>query len=134
MEKDSPAVNPAIEEVRQRLDSWRKTKKNHHEPIPEDLWQAAADLARAHSVNSVSKALRLSYTDLKDHACGHTKSRTKKRKRSSFVEIEPMVPSPFQEVTMEMENTKGSKVKISLKDLNGSRIMSLAETFLNKLP
>ncbi len=131
--KDKPATDPAIEEVRQRLESWRKVKKNHREPIPGDLWQAAADLARAHSVNSVSKALRLSYMDLKQHAYGSTKPKTKNGKSPSFVELGSR-SFPSREATMEMENQKGSKIRISLKGLNDSGIMSLAQTFLNKLP
>ena len=133
MDKNASATDPAIEEVRQRLESWRKIKK-HLEPIPRDLWQAAANLARTHSVNSVSKALRLSYMDLKKHTYGSTKPKTKKNKRPSFVEIEPARPFPFREATLEMENPKGSKVRISLKGSNGTGIMSLAETFLNRIP
>ena len=123
--------DPAIEEVRQRLESWRKIKKNPCEPVPGDIWQAAADLARVHSVNSVSKALHLSYMDLKHHAYGSTKP--KEKKKPTFVEIGPLQPSPFQEATLEIENPKGSKVRISLKGSNDCRIMSLAEIFLNKL-
>jgi len=130
MEKDSPAANPAIEEVRQRLDSWRKTKKNHREPIPAYLWQTAADLARAHSVNSVSKALRLSYTDLKEHAYGRTNP--KKRKRPSFVEISPG-PVLSREATLEMENPKGSKIRISFKGKTDFDFTAFAKTFMQKV-
>jgi hypothetical protein len=132
MEKDSPAANPAIEEVRQRLDSWRKTKKNHREPIPEDLWQTAADLARAHSVNSVSRALRLSYTDLKEHTYGHTKSGRKKRKTPSFVEIRPG-PILSREATLEMENPRGSKIRISFKGGTDFDFTAFAKTFMQKV-
>ena len=63
MEKQNqPTLQPTLEEVRDKFESWRKIKRNHREPIPKDLWQAAADLARKYSVNTVSKELHLSYT------------------------------------------------------------------------
>lgn len=57
---------PTLEEVRHKLDNWCKIKR-HREPIPKDLWRAVAVLARKHSINTVSKTLRLSYADLRDH-------------------------------------------------------------------
>lgn len=49
---------PTLGQVGSKLEHWRKIKKNHREPIPKDLWQAATDPARKHSINTVSKALR----------------------------------------------------------------------------
>ena len=132
MEKHSPAANKDIEEVRQRLESWRKTKKNQREQIPAYLWQEAAGLARKYSVNSVSSALRLSYMDLKEHAYGHTNPRTKKRKTPSFLEIGPMAP-PSGETTLEMESTKGSKIRISFKGKTDFDFTNLVKTFMQKI-
>lgn len=61
MEKQN--IQPTLEEVRDKLEHWRKIKRNHREPIPQKLWQAVAELARKHSINEISKALRLSYAD-----------------------------------------------------------------------
>lgn len=95
MYKETYTTDSTIEEVRQRLDSWRKVKKNHREPIPKDFWQAAADLARTHSVNSVSKALCLIYTDLKLHTYSSTKPKEKKNKKPSFVELLKLTSLPL---------------------------------------
>ena len=64
MEEITQAAQPTFEEVKDKLENWRKNKTNHREPIPKELWQAAADLAGGHSINTVSKALRLSYACL----------------------------------------------------------------------
>ena len=133
MDKNTSAADKEIEEVRQRLESWRKTKKNQREQIPAYLWQAAAGLARKYSVNSVSSALRLSYMNLKEHAYGHTNPRTKKRKTPSFVEIEPMAPPPSGETTLEMENSKGSKIRISFKGKTDFDFTALTKTFMQKI-
>jgi len=120
---------PAFEEVHRKLESWRKIKR-HLEPIPKDIWQAAADLARKHSVNTVSKALRLSYTDLKDRVCGPSKSKPKNKRRPDFIEIGQ--PFLIPEATLEMENKKGSHLKISFKGRTDFDLMALAKTFLQK--
>lgn len=65
MNENTLSIQPTLDEVRNQLENWRKNKRNHREPVPKDLWQAAAELARKHSINTVSKALRLSYADLK---------------------------------------------------------------------
>lgn len=69
-QQNTPALQPTLEEVSAQLEHWRQIKRNHREPIPKKLWQAAAELSRQHSISSVSKALRLSYTDLKKHVYG----------------------------------------------------------------
>jgi hypothetical protein len=74
---------PTLEEVRHKLDNWRKIKR-HREPIPKDLWRAVAVLARKHSINTVSKTLRLSYADLRDHV--HP-PKPKSAKKGPFIEL-----------------------------------------------
>jgi len=39
MEKQRPSTfQPTLEEVGNKLEHWRKIKRNHREPIPKDLW------------------------------------------------------------------------------------------------
>lgn len=66
MTKTSRSV-PATEGVagvQARLAAWRAQRK-HGEKIPEELWEAAARLARRDGVGATSAALRLSYYDLR---------------------------------------------------------------------
>ena len=122
---------PTFEQVRERLERWRKIKK-HREPIPKDIWQDATELAKKHSINTVSKTLRLSYTDLKDRVCGPSKPKPKKQRSSDFIEIGYDQPSSMPETIIEMENKKGSRFKICLKGSTGFDPMDLAKTFLQK--
>jgi len=105
-----------IEEIRSQLESWRKNKRNHREPIPKELWQAAVELARCHSINTVSKALRLSYADLKDRLYGPSKPKLSKRQKpASFIELKYSPPLMPEEITVEIENKKGCKMRICLR-------------------
>ncbi len=123
---------PTFEQVHERLERWRKIKK-HREPIPKDIWQDATELARKHSINTVSKTLRLSYTDLKDRVCGPSKPKPKNKQRpSDFIEIGYNQPSLPPETTIELENKKGSRLKISFKGKAGFDPMDFARTFLQK--
>ena len=117
---------PTLEEVGSKLDNWRKIKR-HREPIPKDLWQAAAELAKKHSINTVSKTLRLSYADLKDRA--HP-PKPKSANKAPFIELGYTQPFSGPETTLEMENKKGSRLKICFKGKTDFGLMALATTFL----
>jgi hypothetical protein len=56
---------PKIEVVQKRFEAWRSGRVSRREPIPQHLWQAAAELCRNHPMSHVSRQLRLSYSDLK---------------------------------------------------------------------
>jgi len=45
--------------TRQRLERWRERYGGRGQPIPEDLWDAAVDIARVEGVDSTARALRL---------------------------------------------------------------------------
>ena len=122
---------PTFEQVHERLESWRKIKK-HREPIPKDIWHDATELAKKHSINTVSKTLRLSYTDLKDRVCGPSKPKPKKQRPSDFIEIGYDKPSSMPETTIELENKKGSRLKVCLKGKIDFDPMDIARTFLQK--
>jgi hypothetical protein len=55
-----PTAKPTIEEVRQRFEHWRESRK-HRTPIPESLWEGAASLCADHSTYRISRSLRLDY-------------------------------------------------------------------------
>lgn len=51
--------------VRRQFEAWRTGRSKRTEPIPEKLWQAAADLCKNYPIHKVSRFLHLSYADLK---------------------------------------------------------------------
>lgn len=80
-----------------RLNHWRSVRSRGHR-IPEHLWKAATDLARAHGIAPVSAALKLNYYDIQ-HRLGMPRRPRKPRvKRPDFVELPPPVsPSPARD-------------------------------------
>ena len=58
------AISGPLEQVHQRLERWRKTRKRCSS-IPDGLWAAAVELARQYGVNKTARALGLDYYSLK---------------------------------------------------------------------
>lgn len=68
MKRKRHAALPAnVAKLARRIEHWRTTRARRGR-MPEDLWAAAASLARAHGVYGVSRALGLSYETLKTRA------------------------------------------------------------------
>ena len=128
MEQITPTTQPTLEELKNQLESWRANKINHREPIPGKLWKAAADLARAGSINQVSKALHLSYADLKDHLYGSLDLKHKIRKKDiSFIELKHSQPLTETPITVDIENKRGCRMRICLR--TSTDITSLLKSF-----
>jgi hypothetical protein len=61
MQENAQTSQLTLEELKNQLEDYRKNKSYNQQPIPKQLWQAAADLARKHSIATVSKELGLRY-------------------------------------------------------------------------
>ena len=118
-----------VEQVREQLECWRRTRQQRS-PIPEAIWGEAAGLARECGVSAISKALRLSYPDLK------RRSRTMapadlpaKISPPAFLELAcgpSLAPAPC---VVEMENSAGVKMKISLRQGGAVDLAALVAAF-----
>jgi len=123
-----------VEQVKQRLLEWRKNKK-HREPIPEELWQLAAELSSRFGISPVARELRLNFMALKKRVTGKTDHRKAEiDKGDSFVEIK-MLPGESHipvngSCVMELTRTDGANLKIY--STMGSRIdiVGICENFL----
>src|SRR5271157_1196170 len=67
MANEIPVIPPDMRKVYRRLKRWRSSQARRV-PIPESLWTAAGELARAHGINPTAKALHLEYGKLKQRA------------------------------------------------------------------
>ena len=127
MDEITQATKPTLEEVKEKLENWRKNKTNHRQPIPKELWQAAVELARCHSINGVSKALRLSYADLKDRLYGPSKQKPSVRQKpASFIELKYSQPLMQEAITVDIENKRGARMRICIRETD---IASIIKTF-----
>jgi hypothetical protein len=128
MEQPPVLFTPMLAEVQTRFADWRENKK-HRGRIPEDLWTAAVMLSKKHSLHKISRALSLSYTNLKKrveshqtlHACSSSPS-------LDFIPIDiPQMHSA--ECIIEMERRNGNKMRMHFKGKADLDLQSFAESF-----
>lgn len=108
-----PTLRPTLETIRKRFQTWRR-KERAGRRIPPALWGAAVELCQDHSVNKVSRALRLNYYGLKKRV--HETKDEGLGSDLGFVKLDLGAPlvSP-SEWRVEMEAPNGAKMTLSLK-------------------
>ena len=110
-----PTAKPTLEDVRQRFEQWRESRK-HRTPIPDRLWEEAVSLCADHSIYRISRSLRLDYNTLKRRICSsHPKSLPESVTSSAFVELDLKASLPEAECLVEMEDKDGAKRKMHIK-------------------
>jgi len=121
----SPISNHQIDQLRMRLDSWRKSHRPRSR-IPGRLWDSAVRLAAQYGLNKTAKALRLDYYDLQKRLSEVIVS---SEPVPSFIELSPAVPSPSPECVIELESRDGAKMRIHLKGTAVPDLNALSLTF-----
>jgi hypothetical protein len=114
---ENSVVANQVEEVRQRFELWRRDHLGRP-PLPQELWSAAAALARRYGLTRTAEALRLSCNSLKQHmradAAAGRRKRGKQNTSATFVELLPLSSATMPECSVELENARGAKIKIHL--------------------
>ena len=98
--------------VQRKLTHWRQRHRRGAR-IPEELWREAAELASAHGINRIARALRLDYYSLKKHSAATARSGIR---TPEFVELLPSgMSAPRPECLIEVEDPGGAKLRIHLQ-------------------
>ena len=123
----SRKVAPAFKQLQRRFAAWREAGRMGRR-IPEELWEAAGQLARKLGVNPVSKAMGLDYTKLKQRVgkSGKPQQEIAANAAGGFVEFTvDAVRTP--KCMIEFEGQRG-KLTIQLSGHHPSEVVALAET------
>jgi len=138
MANEIPVIPLAMRKVYLRLKRWRSSHARRV-PIPESLWAAAGELARAQGINPTAKALHLEYGKLKQRA-EVVMPAVKRRKAKALAEgprrarrtappkfVELMAPSPgsFPGAVVELEGPRG-RMRIEIKDVATAELVALS--------
>jgi len=75
-----------LQTLAQRLKTWRATRPRGRR-ISDELWRAAADLARIHGLSRTATALKLSYYDLRRRLQAGAARDSRRRRPPVFVEV-----------------------------------------------
>jgi len=110
-----------IDEVRARFEEWRQNRQGKS-PIPDELWSAAAELARKDGINRTAAELHLDGGKLKRLMGANTNSG---KPAPTFVELLAPRAVSVPECTIELEGRRGT-VRIQLKGACASDLASLS--------
>ena len=99
MASEYPDIPHNMRRLYRRFERWRSSHARRV-PIPESLWTAAGELARAHGINPTAKALHLEYGKLKQRA-EVVMPAVKRRKAKALAEQSP--PESPERVLSELE-------------------------------
>ena len=122
---------PTLAAVKKQFAAWRK-KKQHREPIPSELWDAAVSLIERYSIHKVSRALSLGYATLKKRAeAAQVKQSAAPPTTQDFIAVDLSSTVPA-ECCIEMEHHNGNRLRMHFKGKAELDLQSIAESFWNK--
>ena len=122
---------PQLHPLAQRLKAWRAAR-TRGQRIPDELWKAAADLARVHGLSRTAAALRLSYYDLKRRLVAGRIQRRRRLTPAPFVEVAPpaLAPGLGEHGTVELVQASGARLTLRLPSASASDLLALVHLFL----
>jgi len=117
----SPALS--LEEVKARFDAWRQNRTGKA-AIPDELWSAAAEVARREGVSRTATALRVEWNHLK--RCMATSGAPSRQATTpEFIELIAPSAQSRRDCTVELEGRKG-KLRIHLSGASASEVAALS--------
>jgi hypothetical protein len=122
-----------IETVRRNFEAWRKTSKLH-EPIPIELWKAAASLCKTQRPYIIARKLRLNYSKLKEHVDSSQVDLPAKKAltETGFVDLGFASPPAGCEYVIEMQDPQGGKMRFQFKGNQRPDPMEICKAFWDK--
>jgi len=110
-----------IDEVRARFEEWRQNRQGKG-PIPDELWSAAAELARKNGIHRTAADLHLNGGKLKRLMGAEA---TSGPPSPTFVELLPPRAVSVPECSIELEGRRGT-IRIQLKGASASDLASVS--------
>ena len=122
---------PQLQLLSQRLKASRATR-SPGQRIPEELWKAAAQLARVHGLSRTATALKLAYYDLQRRVTGAGPQRRRALWSTPFVQLAP--PSwpvgSAESGTLELIQACGARLTLRLPNASPKDLVPLVQLVL----
>jgi hypothetical protein len=127
-------------EIKGRFETWRTNRKYMREPIPDELWNAAAGLSRRYPPSLVGRVLRLDPSRLKKLLIKRSpRTSVRKKPQATFLqlptgialpEIGSSLPQIPNDCRPQIERSDGSHLTLPLPSLDLVSISRLCAEFL----
>ena len=113
----------SLEEVKTCFDEWRRNRRGKA-AIPDELWAAAAEVARKEGVSRASTELRVEWNHLKRRMAAASRTSSKPAP-PRFVELVAPRGESLPECVIELEGRR-AKLRIQLKAASPSCLATLS--------
>ena len=125
-----------LEALRLRFEEFRSGHEKRTR-LPEELWQAAAEIAGRRGMNVVCRSLRLDANSLKKRMGQASKPAKAKRKAGKhkpesaahFVELFTPAASGGSSCIVEVDTPQGGRLRLEWKGVSASEVTALIRTF-----
>lgn len=127
-------------ELKARFETWRTNREYAREPIPDELWNAAADLSRRYPPSFVGRVLKLDPSKLKKFLIKRSaRPPVRKKPQATFFqlpteialpEVGPLLPPGQTDCRLQIERPDGARLTLSLPPLDLVSIHRLCADFL----
>jgi hypothetical protein len=133
MPSDAADLQGDLEGLRRRFEEFRNSRPGHAR-LPEDLWAAAAELAKRYGVNPTARALRLEYGGLRKRVENRGQAKRKRAPSTppSFMEFVAPGAKAVTNCTVEVESAQGGKLRLELKAVATTELVGLIRAFVNQ--
>lgn len=143
MKRASVVKTEQLKTLCSRVERWRKHRGGGRSMVPEDLWNAAIEVARVEGVHATSKALRFNYYSLKDRlvlADSTALAQRRPDRGATFVEVQmPSLRSPAacesavgDKTVVELVGTGGARMRIDVTGASHVDVVGLAQAFWSR--
>jgi hypothetical protein len=129
-----------ILEIKARFETWRANRKYLREPIPDELWNAAAALSQRYPPSLVGRVLKIDPSRLKKFLIKRSaRTSTRKKPQATFFQLPteialPQVDAPSPQsptgCRLQIERPDGSRLTLTLPSLDLVSISRLCAEFL----
>ena len=133
-------ISADLLELKDRFETWRTNRKYVREPIPDELWNAAADLSRRYPPSLVGRVLKLDPSKLKKLLIKRpARPSTRKKPQAAFFQLPTEIAlleaeAPLQQrpldCRLQIERPDGSRLTLTLPSLDLVSISRLCAEFL----
>jgi hypothetical protein len=121
------AVQARLDAVRQAFEQWRNARSGR-ERIPEELWQAAADLSESYTLRRIATELKLDYSRLRRRI----QQRSPEPPPSRFIEVRMDRLLPSSQCTIHLRSPAGFELTVSVSAGQQLQIPHLIDRFLSQ--
>jgi hypothetical protein len=143
MKRADEATTAQLQALCGRVEHWRAHRDGGRSMVPEDLWNAAVEVARIAGVHATSKAVRFNYYSLRDRLVRADSTALTPRepdRDATFVEVQmPSLPSlaPREsavndKTVVELVGTGGARMRIDVTGTSRVDVVGLAQAFWSR--